>query len=283
MKISIDKGLLKSLLVFGSVIEARDAYTGGHTWRVSQYSKQLAMNANLDKDQIFLALLGGYIHDLGKVSIPDNILNKPEALSDSEFSVMRNHAFIGKSIFSEHPLSPLVLDAVAHHHERIDGRGYPESMNGKKLSILARIVSIADAFDAMTSTRPYRKGMPKQKALTILQEEKGKQFDADLVDSFVSLNEKNILDHIIGHSDEGAAMHSCPGCGPIIAVPKDKQPGDHIHCPSCHGKFELHLDKDDFALDFKEMMESNIQPETDMGQINEFLKKTPKKASVPGK
>jgi putative nucleotidyltransferase with HDIG domain len=187
MKTGLDSGLLKSLLVFGAVIEARDAYTGGHVWRVARLAEKLAKKAGLSGNAIFLAAIGGFIHDIGKVGIPDSILNKPDRLTDLEYEIMRTHPQTGKKILSMHPLAPLVIDAISHHHERADGDGYPEGIPREEVSIGSRIVTIADAFDAMTSTRPYRKGMTKEKAIAILQSESGSQFDGALVDLLVDL------------------------------------------------------------------------------------------------
>jgi HD-GYP domain-containing protein (c-di-GMP phosphodiesterase class II) len=157
MKLQIEKPLLKSLVLMASMIEARDAYTGGHLWRVSQYAHQLAEAAGLSAEMAFLSALGGFLHDIGKISIPDDILEKPGRLTESEYDVVKTHPGIGATLIQEHPLGELALAAVHQHHERIDGRGYPDQLQGDQISIFARIVAIADAFDALTSTRPYRK------------------------------------------------------------------------------------------------------------------------------
>lgn len=275
MKIELDSGLLKSLLSFGSVIEARDAYTGGHTWRVAQYSKKLAAKAGLSDSEIFISFLGGYIHDIGKVGIPDHILNKTEALTNQEYDIIKSHTTTGKNILVEHPLSVLVLDAVSHHHERVDSKGYPDGVDGTDLSIFSRIISIADAFDAMTSTRSYRVGMSKEKAISILKNEKGKQFDSTLANLFIELTVDGKLDGIIGHSDKETPLLDCPVCGPIIAVPQNKKNGDIIYCNSCKGKFELHIKADTFEVEFKNEKLFTVQPEIDTKQIEKIAQKAP--------
>jgi HD-GYP domain-containing protein (c-di-GMP phosphodiesterase class II) len=276
MRIELDSGLLKSLLIFGAVIEARDAYTGGHTWRVAHFSRKLAEKAGLSDSEIFMASIGGFVHDLGKVGVPDSILNKPDQLTALEYDIIKAHPVIGKNILAEHPLAPLVLDAINHHHERIDGKGYPEGIPGEEHSIFSRIIAIADAFDAMTSTRPYRAGMPKEKAMAILQCERGLQFDASLVDCFVSLALSNELAQIIGHSDESVPLLNCPVCGPIIAVPRNKKDGDTIYCNSCKGKFELHIKGDTFEAEFKNEKLFTVQPEIDYEQIGELAERAPR-------
>lgn len=280
MRIELDSALLKSLLIFGSIIEARDAYTGGHTWRVAQFSKRLAQKAGLSESEIFVTSIGGFIHDIGKVGVPDQILNKPEALNEQEYEVIKSHTITGRSLLADHPLAPLVLDAIGHHHERIDGKGYPEAITRQDLLITTKIISIADAFDAMTSTRPYRKGLPKEKALSILVSEKGTQFDEALVDLFIDLDAINELDKIIGHSDESKPLLNCPVCGPIISVPRSKKNGDTVYCNSCKGKFELHIKDDTYEAEFKNEKLFTVQPEIDFDQLDEISKKAPPNVEI---
>lgn len=275
MQVNIDKGLLQSIFTLGSVIEARDPYTGGHTWRVSRYSKLLAEKAGLSSSEIFLAQLGGYVHDIGKVGIPDQILNKPSALDRTEFGIMKNHPLVGRDLLAAHPLSGLVLDAVSHHHEKMDGSGYPEGLTEDRLSVFAKIISISDAFDAMTSTRSYRRGMPKERALSILEKGKGSQFNTFFVEKIMELAADRRLDHIIGHSDAGMPMVDCPMCGPVMAVPRKKLDGDIIYCNSCKGKFQLHAINNTFELEFKNDKDETVPPEIDVDQIVEMVKKAP--------
>jgi HD-GYP domain-containing protein (c-di-GMP phosphodiesterase class II) len=269
-RINLDKGLLKSLMVFGAVIEARDAYTGGHTWRVAWFAKKLAERAGLSKQGAFLAALGGFVHDIGKVGVPDSILNKPSALTAEEYAIMQSHPATGKMILAEHPLAPLVLDAVCYHHERVDGKGYPGAVGGEQQSVISRIIAISDAFDAMTSTRSYRAAMKKEKAIALLREQRGLQFDAALVDCFARLAQTAGLDWIIGHSDESRPLLHCPVCGPIVAVPGGKQDGDAIYCHACKGKFELHIKGDTFDLEFKNERDLSVRPEIDLQQIGKI-------------
>lgn len=280
MRIDLDKKLLKSLLTLGSVVEARDSYTGGHTWRVAQFARILAEKYGLSASEIFVTTLGAHLHDLGKIGIPDSILLKQDALTDEEFAVIKTHPSIGLSVMASHPLAPLVLDAIAHHHERWDGGGYAQGVAGDGISIQARIITIADAFDAMTSTRPYRKGMAVKKATAILRGEAGAQFDPDLVDVFAELALANTLDHIVGHSNEGVPMVECPVCGPVIAVNEDVHDGAEIHCKVCKGKFRLHADKDTFDAEFLNEFAPVLLPEPDMGPINALAERMPDKVDL---
>ncbi|GGJ33012.1 HD domain-containing phosphohydrolase [Deinococcus roseus] len=278
----IDEPLLKSVLTLATLIEARDPYTGGHTWRVSQYSVKLAQSMNLSHDEVFLVALGGMIHDLGKIAIPDAILNKPERLTDDEFMKMRQHPIVGVSSMSDHPLADLVRPMIEEHHEKHDGSGYPYGKHGEETNLYARIVSIADAFDAMTSSRPYRKGMPTEKALSILTEGAGTQFDPQLTPLFVDLGKKGVLDHILGHSAEGRLLVGCPACGPILALPKDKGDGDVVCCPNCTGKYRIHRKGDHYEAEFTGVLDPSMTARPDLEEVQDFLKESPRALWIPG-
>jgi len=251
--VEIDRDLLESLLSMATVIEARDAYTGGHTWRVSRYGEELAKRIGLDADGIFIVRVGGLVHDIGKVGIPDQVLNKQGPLTPDEYANMKLHPDLGRQILARHPLAPVVLPSVTEHHERVDGKGYPA---GSPASVYGKLTAIADSFDAMTSTRPYRKGMEASRAIAILRENTPAQFDPAYVEPFVELWEKGALDHILGHANDQRLMLSCPSCGPIIAPPEDAKSGDEIHCPSCKGSFGLDALGDTFHIHFKRSLET---------------------------
>lgn len=233
------KHLLASLLTMAWFVEARDPYTGGHLWRVSRYARLLAEHAEFSPAEAARIGLGGFLHDLGKVGIPDAILRKPERLTEEEYAVIKTHPDIGMRMLASHPLAALVQDAIRLHHERPDGQGYPLRLRGQAIPEVARIVGICDAFDAMTSNRPYRRGMPRDQALGILGAEKGTQFDAPFAGIFIALGEAGHLDHVMGHSDDGIPLQSCPMCGPTLVVRKDQPAGAKIYCRNCSGEFEL--------------------------------------------
>lgn len=231
--------LLASLMSMAWFVEARDPYTGGHLWRVSRYARLLAKEAGLPPDEVARIELGGFLHDLGKVGIPDAILRKTDRLTDEEYAVIKTHPDVGLRMLAGHPLAGLVRDAVNLHHERPDGRGYPRGLEGDAVPLTARIVGICDAFDAMTSHRPYRPGMPLEKALDILMREKGAQFDESLATRFVALGEAGRLAHVLAHSDEGIPLQSCPMCGPTLVLRRGQVAGQRIYCRNCSGEFEL--------------------------------------------
>lgn len=231
--------LLTSLLVMAWMVEARDPYTGGHLWRVSQFSRQLATSLGLPSADIARITVGGFLHDLGKISIPDHILGKRERLTEEEYDVIKTHPDVGWRMLAGHPLASLVESAVRAHHEMPDGKGYPRGLKGTEIPRDARIVGICDAFDAMTSTRPYRQGMPIQKALGIIEEQLGRQFDATFGEQFIQLGRAGQLDHIVGHSDEGIPLHECVVCGPTLVVTRDKSAGDSVFCRACSGEYRV--------------------------------------------
>jgi len=234
--------LMESLLAMAWFVEARDPYTGGHLWRVSRYAWLLAQAVELPEVDVARISLGGFLHDLEKIGVPDAILRKPDQLTEEEYAVIKTHPDIGLRMLAGHPLAMLVAEAVSKHHERPDGRGYPYGLSGEQIPLDARIVGICDAFDAMTRHRPYRAGMPEQRALSVLKTEAGHQFDAALVDAFLVLGQHGKLSPIMGHSDDGIPLRSCPMCGPTLAIRREQKAGEQIYCRNCSGEFELTQD-----------------------------------------
>ncbi|MBI3146835.1 MAG: HD domain-containing protein [Pseudogulbenkiania sp.] len=231
--------LLASLMVMAWFVEARDPYTGGHLWRVSQYARLLAEAGKLDSAEVARISLGGFLHDLGKIGVPDAILRKPASLSDEEYAVIKTHPEMGMHMLAGHPLAGLIKNAVYLHHERPDGLGYPRGLTFENIPLEARIVGVCDAFDAMTSHRPYRAGMPLERALGIVSEGLGRQFDPNFGRLLIELGETGQLDHIRGHSDDGIPLLSCPMCGPTLAIRREQLPGEHVYCRNCGGEFVL--------------------------------------------
>lgn len=258
--------LLASLLTMAWFVEARDPYTGGHLWRVSRYARLLAEGAGFNDADAARISLGGFLHDLGKVGVPDAILRKPSCLSVDEYAVIKTHPDIGLRMLSGHPLALLVSDAVQLHHERPDGRGYPRGLAGDAIPDTARIVGICDAFDAMTSHRPYRVGMPRDKAIAIIAEFRAAQFDAHFADVFIELGMAGDLDHVMGHSDDGIPLQSCPICGPTLVVQREHKEGDHLYCRNCGSEFVLktHLVA---APTGKQGQAADLEPEADRALI----------------
>jgi hypothetical protein len=239
---SYREDMLSSLLVMAWMVEARDPYTGGHLWRVSRFSRGLASALDLPEDDVARISLGGFLHDLGKVGVPDHVLNKRDRLTDEEYEVIKTHPDVGWRMLAGHPLARLAEAAIRAHHEMPNGKGYPRGLVGADIPLDARIVGICDAFDAMTSTRPYRRGMPIENALAIIEENLGGQFDSVFGERFLALGRDGELHHIVGHSDEGIPLHECLMCGPTLVLRKGQQAGDHVYCRSCAGEYVTTLE-----------------------------------------
>ncbi len=169
-------------------IDAKDPYTKGHSTSVSRYSEALARAINLPENEVERITLGALLHDVGKIGIPENILKKPDRLSDDEWQIMKQHPVIGadKVLMPNEALRDLI-PIVKYHHEHVDGTGYPEHLKGDEIPLAAKIVAVADAFHALISDRPYRKGLSLDVACNILQEGAGKQWDTNLVRKFIQI------------------------------------------------------------------------------------------------
>ncbi len=175
------------IAAMANAIEAKDRYTEGHNERVAAFAVALARAAGLSQREQELVRMAGILHDVGKIGVPDQVLNKPGVLSEEEFRCIHEHPVHGGRILE--PLQSLreVREVVLYHHERFDGRGYPEGLAGEGIPLYARIVAIADSYDAMTSDRPYRAGLTREEALNELLAKAGEMWDPELVTIFVEL------------------------------------------------------------------------------------------------
>ncbi len=266
--------LLTSLLVMAWMVEARDPYTGGHLWRVSQFSRLLATRAGLPERDIARITVGAFLHDLGKISVPDHILGKKDKLTDEEYQVIKTHPDVGWRMLRSHPLAQLAEQAIRAHHETPDGKGYPRGLAGADLSVDARIVGICDAFDAMTSTRPYRKGMPISKALSIIEEQYDRQFDRALGVLFATMGYQSELDHVVGHSDLGIPLQECLMCGPTIVVQRRHRAGAPLYCPTCTGEYATAQENGQWRLSptGQKATPADLEPRVDDDVITDVIR-----------
>lgn len=186
-KLTNQQFIESTLLVFANTIEAKDSYTRGHSQRVALYARELAARMGFDADFQENVYYCALIHDVGKIGIPDEILHKPGRLTDEERKVIQSHASIGGDIFKDFSYIPGISEAVRHHHERYDGGGYPDGLSGESIPLLARIICVADCFDAMTSNRCYRNKIDIERVVADFKENSGKQFDPDIVPHMLSM------------------------------------------------------------------------------------------------
>jgi putative nucleotidyltransferase with HDIG domain len=179
---SLYDNLLDTLDSLVATIEAKDPYTRQHSRRVSQLSRALGERMRLSREEVESLRVATLLHDIGKIGVRDSILMKNGRLTNEEYDIIKKHPVIGDQIVSPLGLAPCERDIIRHHHERIDGNGYPDGLKGDEISALARVVSVADAFDAMTSTRSYRKALSIDEALAELRRFSGEQFDQSIVE-----------------------------------------------------------------------------------------------------
>lgn len=186
---------VSSIKALANAIEARDAYTRGHSERVTKYSVKIAEKMGIEKDEIEKIRYAAVLHDIGKIKIREEILNKPGKLTDEEFDILKQHPTHGAKMLKPVEEFNDILPYLYHHHERYDGRGYPQGLSGSSIPLASRIMAVADTFDAMTSNRPYRKAMPVSKAIVELEKNAGTQFDPEIVKLFLDIikNEKEWL------------------------------------------------------------------------------------------
>jgi HD-GYP domain-containing protein (c-di-GMP phosphodiesterase class II) len=174
-----------SIRALVNTVEAKDKYTRGHTERVTEYSLMIARKLNLAQTEIQRIELSALLHDVGKIGIPDKILLKPGKLTEEEYEVVKEHPDRGVSIMQPIKQLHTVLDGIKYHHERMDGKGYPEGLKGNEIPLVAKIITIGDAYDAMTTDRPYRKALSQEEAIRRLKKDSPAQFDPELVDAFI--------------------------------------------------------------------------------------------------
>ncbi|MBI5029301.1 MAG: HD domain-containing protein [Chloroflexi bacterium] len=180
-----------TLSALASALDARDRETAGHSARVTALAVKIAQEMKMDDSQLCFIRWGALIHDIGKIGVADAILRKPGSLNEAEWAEMRRHPEIGYAMLKTIPFLRLSLDVVRHHHERYDGKGYPLGLAGETIPLAARIFSVADTYDAMTSDRPYRKARSRAEALAEIRQLAGTQFDPHVVGVFLALLTKS--------------------------------------------------------------------------------------------
>ncbi len=189
----LQDSFVATVRALAQAVDAKDSYTAGHSSRVTDYSMIIATEMGLGADELRRVRLAGLLHDVGKIGIRDSVLGKPGALDEDEYIVMKGHPSVGAAILK--PVEQLadVVPGVLHHHERFDGRGYPDGLKADEIPLMGRIIGVADAFDAMTSDRVYRPRLSDETALAELRKHSGTQFDSKMVKAFLAAYEKGLV------------------------------------------------------------------------------------------
>jgi putative nucleotidyltransferase with HDIG domain len=183
----LQRGIYQSLLGLANALEAKDVYTRGHSERVGASSRRLALALGLPPSDVEIIARAGLLHDIGKIGVPEAVLRKAGPLGPDEWTVMRRHPVIGSQIVAPFEFFAAGAIVIRHHHERTDGSGYPDGLAGAAIPLGARIVAVADVYDALTSDRPYRPAMSAEDALAHLKAQAGQGLDEEVVSAFVGL------------------------------------------------------------------------------------------------
>jgi putative nucleotidyltransferase with HDIG domain len=181
------RSICQSLLGLADALEAKDPYARGHSQRVGAWSRRLAESLGLPADQVESVGQAGLLHDIGKIGVPEAVLRKRDPLDHDEWALMRSHPVVGAQIVAPFEFFATGALAIRHHHERWDGSGYPDGLSGRAIPLGARIVAVADVFEALTSDRPYRPALPRDAALAHLFAAAGRSLDADVIGALLAL------------------------------------------------------------------------------------------------
>jgi HD-GYP domain-containing protein (c-di-GMP phosphodiesterase class II) len=183
-----DNEIIKeSIETFTGFIDAKDPYTNGHSNRVAQYTRLIAEEMGYEGEELNRIYYVALLHDCGKIGVPDNILGKPGRLTADEFEIIKSHTTRGDEILSRFKSLPNVTEGARYHHERYDGKGYPEGKKGEEIPLIARMICVADSFDAMNSNRVYRKKLTREDIIEEIEKNKGTQFDPEIADILLNL------------------------------------------------------------------------------------------------
>lgn len=245
----------QALFGLAEAIETKDPYTKGHCGRVAAYAMVLAEASGYPKGDLEALEFGAFLHDIGKIGIRDAVLLKPGPLDEEEWVHMREHPLMGYEIASKIEMLKTIIPAVRNHHERWDGKGYPDKLKGMKIPVAARIVAIADAYDAMATDRPYKHGLPMEDCEKLLRKNAGKMFDTSLVDVFCKNHLGAIYDERYDNEDYedgyGDAPDSAPQSASASRPPAMPVPNEIVvnldDDEAEEEEEEIDMDMDDFA------------------------------------
>lgn len=198
----IERVMIQAIMTVANTVDAKDDYTNGHSMRVAAYAELLARRLGWPDEEIQNIYYVAMLHDVGKIGVPDAVLNKPGRLTDEEFGQIKAHTLVGAEILNDFKMFPNVGVGAKYHHERFDGKGYPEGLRGEEIPLVARVIGLVDSFDAMTSNRVYRRRLNNDTVMRELEKGKGSQWDPELVDVFVELFKQGALDKMLPPEEE---------------------------------------------------------------------------------
>ncbi|MBX3177398.1 MAG: FHA domain-containing protein [Candidatus Hydrogenedentes bacterium] len=231
----LEKAYEDTLLVLANAIELRDHYTVGHTWRVTNFTIEVARELGWSEEKIKEVRMGGVLHDVGKIAVDDAILRKPDRLTDEEFDKIKVHPEKGAQLLQDVSFLEPLIPYCLYHHERYDGKGYPKGLAGEDIPIEGRALAVGDTFDALTSNRPYRKGLDPEKAIQIIEENKGTQFDPACADALIRCFRNGKIDRILqDYYKSSERSIACPFCSTFIQLNEATTEGAEVSCEVCH-------------------------------------------------
>jgi putative nucleotidyltransferase with HDIG domain len=235
----LNQAYLATISVLANAIEARDRYTIGHTWRVARIAQVIARRLGWSDERLAEVEVGGMLHDIGKIGVSDAILRKPSELSDDEEEQMRLHPQIGAHMLRDVPSLEGVVPYVLYHQERWDGTGYPFGLRGEEIPVEARLISVADALDAMISSRPYRPGMECEEAMAELCQQAGSQHDPAIVAALVGAWQDGALRPYLQLGLEDRESVICPFCSSCCVPSEGDRDAGVMECATCSRRLEL--------------------------------------------
>ncbi len=245
----LDRLYRDTLVVLTNAVELRDHYTAGHIWRVTNFAVEMARELGWDEDRIKLVEMGGVLHDIGKISVDNAILSKSGMLTSEEFEKVKLHpergAWLMKDSLFLKPLIPFCL----YHHEHFDGTGYPFGLDGMNIPTEGRLIAVADAFDALTSHRPYHEALPTDEAIKRIVAARGTHFDPECVDALVRCYQAGRLDYIFQNYMKNKESIVCPFCSTFVRIPDQGDFPRAFECPVCHRKILLRRDGETYSAE----------------------------------
>ena len=218
---------MQTITTIANTIDAKDEYTRGHSRRVSEYSAAIAKELGYSEQEVSDIRFIGLLHDIGKIGIPDAVLNKPGRLTDEEYQVMKSHTSVGAEILKDIDMIKGLDIGAKYHHERMDGKGYPDGLSGDEIPMIARIIAVADAYDAMSSNRVYRRHLNEEKVLSELKNGVGTQWDADCANAMIRLIEEKRLPKVNPDQDAPVVQQATTILSRVIDYAEDKS-GDLV-------------------------------------------------------